>query len=138
MSSVFLDVCADPFAMHLPVERAGEPATTLSLGVFCFLLICFAVLCSALAGILSAEIYDILVGNVHLSYRIVGIALSRHREHRNQVPTQLCCSCNAYLWPDLTVLSALRVDENLFYCLATNRRSYRRPFRCGRCTLFYG
>lgn len=120
MSSVFLDLFADPVASS---ARAPSPASARarrqlfhSPVVLGFLLIFFSRFCSALAGILSAEIYDILVGNAHLSYRNVGIALLLHKAQPRlsfrlgnvAVAPILChclCPCNAYFRHDLTVWS---------------------------------
>lgn len=67
-----------------PTRRASQRQLfhLASSAFFRFVLPCFGLPCVALAGILNAEIYDILVGIVHLSYRSVGIALSRRREQR--------------------------------------------------------
>lgn len=122
MSSVFLDLFADPVASS---ARAPSPASASARArrqlfhspvVLGFLLIFFSRFCSALAGILSAEIYDILVGNAHLSYRNVGIALLLHKAQPRlssrlanvAVAPLLChclCPCNAYFRHDLTVRS---------------------------------
>lgn len=123
MSSVFLDLFADPVASS---ARAPSPATSrarrqlfhspIVLGFLLLIFLLSFLLRAALAGILSAEIYDILVGNAHLSYRNVGIALLLHKAQPRlsfrlaNVAPFLClclclCPCNAYFRHDLTVWS---------------------------------
>lgn len=101
-------------------SNVASQATTLSLshrlGLSSSDFLLSFLLRAALAGILSAEIYDILVGNAHLSYRNVGIALLLHKAQprlsfrlANVAPfLWLClclCPCNAYFRHDLTVWS---------------------------------